>query len=150
MKTRQGYAQRYNVQAVVSEDQIIVAIGVTQEANDVQQLKPMLEALSHTLLAAGIEESPRAALADAGYWSETNTANCTWPKGPEFIATTKDWKQRKALRKQGCPRGRISDRKADTNIRLVVIRESKRDVEKRGGALGGIRTHDLCLRRAAL
>ena len=38
MKTRQGYAQRYNVQAVVSEDQIIVAIGVTQEANDVQQL----------------------------------------------------------------------------------------------------------------
>ena len=26
------------MQAVVSEDQIIVAIGVTQEANDVQQL----------------------------------------------------------------------------------------------------------------
>ena len=43
MKTRQGYVQGYNVQAVVSEDQIIVAVGVTQEANDVHQLLPMLE-----------------------------------------------------------------------------------------------------------
>ena len=42
MKTRQGYVQGYNVQAVVSEDQIIVAVGVTQEANDVHQLLPML------------------------------------------------------------------------------------------------------------
>ena len=33
MKTRQGYGQGYNVQAVVSEDQVIVAVGVTQEAN---------------------------------------------------------------------------------------------------------------------
>ena len=35
MKTRQGYVQGYNAQAVVSEGQIIVAVGVTQEANDV-------------------------------------------------------------------------------------------------------------------
>ena len=35
MKTRQGYVQGYNAQAVVSEEQIIVAVGVTQEANDV-------------------------------------------------------------------------------------------------------------------
>ena len=33
MKTRQGYVQGYNAQAVVSEEQIIVAVGVTQEAN---------------------------------------------------------------------------------------------------------------------
>ena len=38
LKTRQGYVQGYNAQAVVSEGQIIVAVGVTQEANDVQQL----------------------------------------------------------------------------------------------------------------
>jgi hypothetical protein len=42
MKPRQGYVQGYNVQAIVSRDQIIVAVGATQEANDVQQLKPML------------------------------------------------------------------------------------------------------------
>jgi len=69
MKTRQGYVQGYNVQAVVSEDQIVVAVGVTQEANDVQQLEPMLQTLKHTLEAAGIEERPPVGLADAGYWS---------------------------------------------------------------------------------
>ena len=49
MKTRQGYVQGYNVQAVVSEDQIIVAVGVTQEANDVHQLLPMLERMNQNL-----------------------------------------------------------------------------------------------------
>ena len=32
-----GYVQGYNAQAVVSEEQIIVAVGVTQEANDVSE-----------------------------------------------------------------------------------------------------------------
>jgi len=108
MKGRQGYVQGYNAQAIVSRDQIIIAVGVTQEANDVRQLKPMLEAMERTLEAAGIEERPRAGLADAGYWSEANVASCTCQGGPELlIATTKDWKQRKALRERGCPRGRI-------------------------------------------
>jgi len=108
MKTRQGYVQGYNVQAVVSEDQIIVAAGVTQEANDVQQLEPMLQSLERTLEAAAIEERPKTALADAGYWSEVNVATCSRPEMPELlIATTKDWKQRKLLRERGCPRGRI-------------------------------------------
>ena len=108
MKTRQGYVQGYNVQTVVSQDQVIVAVGVTQEANDVQQLKPMLETLERTLEAAGIEDRPETALADAGYWSEANVTACSRPDGPELlIATTKDWKQRKLLRERGCPRGRI-------------------------------------------
>jgi transposase len=108
MKARQGYVQGYNAQAIVSQDQIIVANGVTQEENDVQQLKPMLEVMESTLEAAGIEDRPNAALADAGYWSEANAIDCTCPEGPELlIATTKDWKQRKAARERGCPRGRI-------------------------------------------
>ena len=111
MKTRQGYVQGYNVQAVVSQDQIIVAVGVTQEANDVQQLKPMLQTLERTLAAASIEERPKRALADAGYWSEANVTDCSCPGWPELlIATTKDWKQRKALREGGSPRGRIPKR----------------------------------------
>ena len=40
---------------VVSET---VAVGVTQEANDVQQLEPMLQTMAHTLKAAGIEDRP--------------------------------------------------------------------------------------------
>ena len=108
MKTRQGYVQGYNAQAVVSEGQIIVAVGVTQEANDVRQLEPMLQTMAHTLKAAGIEDRPKAGLADAGYWSEANIRACSWPEMPELlIATTKDWKQRKMLREKGCPRGRI-------------------------------------------
>jgi|TARA_B100000315_G_C14529957_1_gene565685 transposase len=108
MKTRQGYVQGYNVQAIVSEDQIIVAVGVTQEANDVQQLEPMLQAMERTLAAAGIEDRPKVGLADAGYWSEANIRACSCPEMPELlIATTKDWKQRKLSRERGCPRGRI-------------------------------------------
>lgn len=108
MKTRQGYVQGYNAQAVVSGDQIIVAVGVTQEANDVQQLEPMLETMVHTLEAAGIAERPKVGVADAGYWSEANSKACSCPEMPELlIATTKDWKQRKLLREKGCPRGRI-------------------------------------------
>lgn len=108
MKTGQGYVQGYNAQAVVSEDQIIVAVGVTQEANDVQQLEPMLQTMEHTLEAAGIEDRPKAGLADAGYWSEANIRACSCPEMPELlIATTKDWKQRKMLREKGCPRGRM-------------------------------------------
>jgi len=108
MKTRQGYVQGYNVQAIVSQDQIMVAVGVTQEANDVQQLHPMLQTLERTLEEAGIEERPRTGLADAGYWSEANSTVCSQPEETEWlIATTKDWKQRKALRDRGCPRGRI-------------------------------------------
>ena len=108
MKSRQGYVQGYNVQAVVSEDQIILAVEVTQEANDVHQLLPMLERTKENLEAVGIVERPRAWLGDAGYWSEANVLACQKPDLPElFLATTKDWKQRKALRERGCPRGRI-------------------------------------------
>lgn len=108
MKTRQGYVQGYNVQAVVSEDQIILAVGVTQDANDVHQLLPMLKRTKENLAAAGIGERPRAGLGDAGYWSEANVLACRRPDLPElFLATTKDWKQRKAARERGCPRGCI-------------------------------------------
>jgi hypothetical protein len=136
MKSRQGYVQGYNVQSIVTRDQIIVAAGVTQEANDVQQLKPMLETLEQTLQAAGIEERPRTALADAGYWSETNVTACSRPEGPELlIATTKDWKQRKALRERGgCPRGRIP---RDLSIRE---RMERRLLTQRGRRLYRLRS----------
>ena len=133
MKTRQGYVQGYNVQAIVSEDQIIVAVGVTQEANDVQQLKPMLKTMERSLEAAGITGCPRAALADAGYWSEANA--CSIPEGPELlIATTKDWKQRKELKERGCPRGRIPKKLS------VRERMERKLLTKRGRSLYKMRS----------
>jgi transposase len=130
MKTSQGYVQGYNVQAVVSGDQIIVAVGVTQEANDVRQLEPMLQSMVHTLDAAGIGDRPRVGLADAGYWSEANIKACSRPEMPELlIATTKDWKQRKLLRERGCPRGRIPQRLSPRD------RMERKLLTKRGRAL---------------
>ena len=107
MKTRKGYIQGYNAQAVVDLGQIVIAADVTQEANDVCQLHPMTEQARQELKAAGIEEEIKIELADAGYWSESNMTRSS-AADPEFlIATTKDWKQRKALREREAPKGRI-------------------------------------------
>ncbi len=107
MKTRRGFVQAYNAQAVATADQIIVAAEVTPEENDVGQLHPMLTATAEELKAAGVEETVGAALVDAGYCSEENLEQAD-PAGPElFVATRKDWKQREQLRQAPAPRGRI-------------------------------------------
>ena len=107
MKTRKGYIQGYNGQAVVDTGQIILAADVTQEPNDIHQLHPMTEQAQQELKAVGVKEKIEGELADAGYWSEANMTQSS-PTDPEFlIATTKDWKQRKAMCERGAPRGRI-------------------------------------------
>jgi transposase len=107
MKTRRGYVQGYNAQAVATADQIIVAAEVTADENDVDQLHPMLAAAANELQVAGVEEAIEAALVDAGYCSEANLAAAD-PEGPElFVATRKDWKQREQMRQAPPPRGRI-------------------------------------------
>jgi transposase len=59
-----SFEQAYNAQIVVDDTaHIIVATGVTQEANDKRQLVPMLE----KLVATGYQ--PEKASADAGYFS---------------------------------------------------------------------------------
>ena len=107
MKDRKGYLQGYNAQAVVTTGQIILASDVTHEANDVHQLSPMIaKTLAMMEAVAGEEVALGTGLFDAGYWSEDNaateTAECEY-----LIATTKDWKQRKATRDAPSPRGRI-------------------------------------------
>jgi transposase len=107
MKDKQGYLQGYNAQAVVNDNQLVLAAEVTDEAADVAQLHPMIEATKDNLDAAGLSEEPEVVLADAGYWSESN-ATVVGPDGPELlVATTKDWKQKKAAREAPSPRGRI-------------------------------------------
>ena len=134
MKTRTGYVQGYNGQAAVTEGQIIIAAEVTQEANDVRQLHPMLTSAKEELKAAGVEEEIGAVTADAGYWSEQNMVAAD-PEGPElFIATTKDWKQRKALREQGSPRGRMSKEMTarDRMERKLLTKRGREIYRKRG------------------
>jgi transposase/IS5 family transposase len=102
IKTRKGWVQGYNAQAMADcESQVIVAHMVTQDEVDFGQLQPMLECCD---VQAG--QRPQQCIADAGYWSEANAA-LEDDATELFIATTKDWKQRKALREEGPPRGRI-------------------------------------------
>lgn len=110
MKTRRGWLQGYNAQVVVTTGQIIIANDVTIDANDVQQLSPMLAQAQANVVGVAAENEKDdvtlgAAVADAGYWSEANvateTADCEL-----IIATQKDHKQRAALRDAPPPRGR--------------------------------------------
>jgi transposase len=107
VKTQKGYVQGYNSQASVTREQIIVAAEVTQEANDKRQMAPMVEKTAENLEAANVGEKVGTALTDAGYYSEEAVGQTT-AKGVEVLsATTKDRKQRKALRERAPPRGRI-------------------------------------------
>jgi hypothetical protein len=68
MKARDGFIQGYNAQAAVdAAHQVIVAQGLTNQASDAHQLKPML---AH--IKANTGRQARELSADAGYCSEHN------------------------------------------------------------------------------
>jgi len=118
MKTRHEYIQGYNGQTVVTEDQIIVSMAVTQEENDLHQLEPMIEETKRTIGEAGIDKPLGAMAADAGYWRDDLDVPGMEEEGPILVITTKkDWKQRKACEEQEPPRGRIP-RTATTRERM--------------------------------
>jgi transposase len=69
-----GFDQGYNAQAAVdAETMLIISTHITQATNDKQQVRPMLEKLA---LLPGELGKPTSLLADAGYFSETNTHAC--------------------------------------------------------------------------
>lgn len=110
MKTRQGHAQGFNAQAIVTADQCIVSAEITQEENDVHQLEPMLAALEATLEAAGIEDRPQTLAADAGYWHNQLDVTELEQEGPElFIATANRLKEAQANQTESSPQGRSPD-----------------------------------------
>ncbi len=109
MKTRSGYVQGYNSQAVVTKEQIIIAAEVTNQENDINQLHPMIQKAQENLNEISLQKELKIeiSLSDAGYASEKNFAAIT-PDGPEhLIATKKDWKQRKEAAALSPPQGRI-------------------------------------------
>lgn len=138
LKTRRGWVQGYNAQAVVTTGQIILAADVTTQANDVRQLTGMLDqAQANVEAVLGEEAVLGAAVADAGYWSEANADSQT-EECELFIATQKDHKQRAALREAPAPRGRIPksmtvrermDRKLRTKRGRALYRKRGASVE---------------------
>jgi hypothetical protein len=74
VKTRRGFIQGYTAQAVTTEGQVIVAADVITGGNERGRLGPMAKAAERELEAAGVEEKPEVALADAGYWNRPQIA----------------------------------------------------------------------------
>ena len=81
MKGNRRYIQGYNAQAVVNEQQIVIAAEITADAGDFSHLRPMLAAALSELEAAGIEERPEVVVADAQYWNEQHMDDVTGEHG---------------------------------------------------------------------
>jgi transposase len=105
--TRKGSLQGYNAQAVTTCEQVIVAAELTQQANDLQQLGPMLAATAATLAGAGIAERPGTLLADCGYWSIANLT--ALPGAPELLIPPARHGRQGKPRKDGKPSESRSD-----------------------------------------
>lgn len=106
METADGsFHYCHNAQAVVDEKaQVILSATITQQATDVHQLTPMIEATTEQLGLAGIAKSPRVLLADAGYCSTDNLVATTNGPCDVLIATGR---QKHGERITDSPRGRI-------------------------------------------
>jgi len=105
--THKGSLQGYNAQAVTTCEQVIVAAELTQQANDLQQLHPMLAATTATLAAAGIPQRPGRLLADCGYWTIANLTQL--PDAPELLIPPARHGRQGKPRKDGKPTASRSD-----------------------------------------
>jgi transposase len=74
LKTKDGYLQGYNAQAVTTTDQFVIAAEVTNLAMDAPAYATMVDAAKKNLRHAGEKRRVRRVVADAGYWSVDNVA----------------------------------------------------------------------------
>ena len=92
-----GFDQCYNAQAVVAAgSMLVVALEVTQAANDKEQLAPMIQKLKALPKELG---RTRRILADSGYASEKNVEGCATAGIEPLIALKRErhhktWRQR--------------------------------------------------------
>ena len=95
-----SFEQSYNCQAAVDDKaQVVVAAEVTQQANDKQQVEPLIKQLKANLEG----ETPRALTADAGYFSESNVEYLDGEQIEPFLAVDRQ----KHGERPSSPRGRI-------------------------------------------
>lgn len=96
-----SFEQCYNAQAAVDgQAQVIVAADVTQQANDKEQLEPMVSQMKENLAGA----MPRKLSADSGYFSE---ANVTYVEGEGVDGHIATGRQKHGEKPAPAPRGRI-------------------------------------------
>jgi transposase len=104
--SNKGWDQCGNAQAVTNDHQIILAADVTHQANDVRQAVPMVDQARANLDAAGVRGGIKAALGDAGYYSETNATDLK-QRGIEPYLATERLKHHEKI--ASAPRGRIPE-----------------------------------------
>jgi len=81
-----SFEQGYNCQVAVDDkSQIIVASGVTQQSNDKQQVKPMVEAIKDNTGGS----KPKKVSGDTGYFSESNIEYLEGERIDGYLATGK-------------------------------------------------------------
>ena len=123
-----GYQQGYNAQTVVTEDQITVAVSVTNDATDFAQVGPMAKQAIRNVRAAGMKTSMGVLLADAGYLTENNL-KLEAELGVELLIATR----------QRCeaPRGRIPAgfTRTQAMTRKLRTKRGKALYSRRGGAI---------------
>ncbi len=85
MKGNRRYIQGYNAQAVVTEQQIVVAAEISTNAPDFSHLRPMLETALGELDQAGVTETPAVVVADAQYWNEQHMDDLTAEHGIQVL-----------------------------------------------------------------
>jgi len=114
-----SFEQCYNAQAAADgAAQVIVAADVTQQANDKQQLAPMVEQMIENLEGA----TPEKLSADAGYFSEENVACLGEKEIDGYIATGR---QKHGTASPPAPRGRIPSDASVTERMARKLRTKK-------------------------
>ena len=143
LKGSDGWIQGYNAQAAVDGDhQVIVAIGVSNQASDAVHLLPMLERIE---VNAG--QVPEALIADAGYCSTANLEACEDRGLNAYISTSRQQHGQRPRPSRGRPpadldaRGRM-DRKLRSKAGQAIYGLRKTIVEPVFGQIKGSRGLD--------
>jgi len=106
-----SFEQAYNCQIASDEEaQIIVGTNVTQQTNDKQQVKPVIENVKKRT-----GQTPQKASLDAGYYSDDNVAYLESEGIDGYIATGR---QKHGEKIPSAPRGRIP-KKATTKEKMA-------------------------------
>ena len=122
-----SFEQAYNCQAAVDEEsQIIVATNVTQQANDKQQLEPLVEEIKKNTDG----ETPEKLSADNGYFSEFNVEYLEGESVDGYIATNRQ-KHGDAPEHAGCGRTAKDATKQERMTRKLRTKRGRETYSKR-------------------
>ncbi|MBS1905665.1 MAG: transposase [Actinobacteria bacterium] len=132
---RGGFVQGWNAQAVVNDQQVILAAEITTDTGDAGQLHPMIAAVRAELNAARIGDPIGVLLADAGYASEANLEKLTDDDPDCYIATRNTYRNpeprlgRRGPVPQGATLVQRMDRKVSTKAGKQVYRRRQAMIE---------------------